>query len=172
MKKRSPAAPAALAMLLPALILSLSVPAQTQPPTPKETLVTAHATGPFDVKLAPQPLADAPEGSMRGRMSIDKQYHGDLEATAQGEMLTAGTSVKGSAAYVAIEEVSGTLHGRKGTFSLHHRGIMTRGAPELVITVVPDSGTDQLVGITGEMAIRIEDGKHFYDLEYTLPGAP
>lgn len=130
--------------------------------------MTMHATGPFDVKLAPQPLADAAEGSVRGRMSIDKQYHGDLEGTGKGEMLTAGTSVQGSGVYVAIEEVSGTLRGLTGTFSLSHRGVMARGTPELLITVVPDSGTGQLAGLAGTMSIRIEGGKHFYDFEYTL----
>ena len=101
-------------------------------------------------------------------MSIDKQFHGDLEATSKGEMLTAGTAVKGSAGYVAIERVSGTLRGRSGTFILQHSGTMTRGAPQLIITVVPDSGADQLVGLTGTMVINIESGKHSYEFEYTL----
>lgn len=105
-------------------------------------------------------------------MSIDKQFHGDLEATSKGEMLTAGTSVKGSAGYVAIERVSGTLGSRGGTFVLQHTGTMTRGAPQLTITVVPDSGTGQLVGLVGKMGIKIENGKHFYDFEYTLATTP
>jgi hypothetical protein len=100
-------------------------------------------------------------------MSIDKQFHGDLEGTGKGEMLTAGTDT-GSAVYVAIERVTGTLQGRSGTFVLVHHGTMTRDAQQLTITVVPDSGTDQLVGLAGAMAINIVDGKHLYDFEYTL----
>jgi hypothetical protein len=105
-------------------------------------------------------------------MSIAKQLHGDLEATSKGEMLTAGTAEKGSAGYVAIEWVSGTLHGRTGTFALQHTATMNRGVPSLSITVVPDSGTGQLAGLTGSMKIIIADGKHSYDFEYTLPEAP
>jgi hypothetical protein len=101
-------------------------------------------------------------------MSIDKQFHGDLEATSKGEMLSAGTGVTGSAGYVAIERVSGTLHGRAGAFVLQHSGIMTRGEPQLTVTVVPDSGTGELVGLAGEMAILIADGKHSYEFDYTL----
>ena len=101
-------------------------------------------------------------------MSIAKQFYSELEGTSNGEMLTAMTALEGSAGYVAIERVSGTLHGRRGTFALQHSGIMTRGAPQLVITVVLDSGTDQLGGLAGRMTIDIRDGKHFHDLEYTL----
>jgi hypothetical protein len=145
---------------------------QTKPPdpakTPKESTMTQHATGPFDVKLAPQPLTD-PSDPMLARMSIDKQYHGDLEATGKGEMLSAGTPAKGSAGYVAIEKVSGTLHGRKGTFVLQHSATMNRGTPELSITVVPDSGTDELAGLSGKMNIIIAaGGKHSYEFEYRL----
>ena len=111
---------------------------------------------------------DQAEGATLGRMSIDKQFHGDLEATSKGEMLTAGTGVKGSAGYVAIERVTGTLHGRSGSFVLQHSGTMTRGAPQLTITVVPDSGTGELAGLAGRMTIEIADGKHSYDFEYTL----
>jgi hypothetical protein len=121
--------------------------------------MTTHAKGTFEVKLTPQ----AP-----GRMSIDKQFHGDLEATSKGEMLTAGTSVKGSAGYVAIEQVSGALHGRTGAFVLQHSGAMTRGVPQLTVTVVPDSGTGELEGLAGKMTIDIADGKHSYEFEYTL----
>ena len=130
---------------------------------------TAHAGGTFDVKLNPLPAYVQGEATI-GRMSIDKQYHGDLEATSKGEMLSATTSVKGSAGYVAIERVSGTLHGRIGTFVLQHSATMNRGAPQLAIAVVPDSGTGELAGLTGTMAIRIEPGgAHFYEFEYTLP---
>jgi len=104
-------------------------------------------------------------------MSIDKQFHGDLEATSKGEMLSAMTDTKGSAGYVAIERVTGKLQGRSGSFVLQHTGTMTRGEPQLTITVVPDSGSGQLVGLTGKMTIKITDGKHFYDFEYTLPEA-
>jgi hypothetical protein len=130
------------------------------------------AQGPFDVKLNPQPVAleDDGEGAARGRMSIDKQFHGDLEAVSKGEMLTAMTSTQGSAGYVAIEKVNGTLGGRQGTFVLQHHATMTRGEPKLDIIVVPDSGTGALAGIKGTMKIVIaEGGKHFYELDYTLP---
>jgi len=125
--------------------------------------VTKHANGLFDVKLEPQ----AGDPTV-GRMSIDKQFHGDLEATSQGQMLAISTDVKGSAGYVAMERVTGTLQGRTGTFALQHSGTMTRGVPELLITVVPDSGTGQLVGLTGKLMINIVDGKHSYEFEYTL----
>jgi Protein of unknown function (DUF3224) len=134
--------------------------------------MTTHASGTFEVNLNPQTPDDKTEGATLGRMSIDKQFHGDLEATSKGEMLTAVTSVKGSAGYVAIERVSGTLHGRSGSFVFQHSGTMTRGTQQLSITVVPDSGTDQLMGLAGKMAIKIADGKHSYDFEYTLAETP
>jgi hypothetical protein len=130
--------------------------------------MTTRARGTFDVKLNPL-TGDTP--AFLGRMSIDKQFHGDLEATSVGRMLAAGTAVKGSAGYVAIERVSGTLHGRSGTFLLQHHGLMTRGAGELSVTVVPDSGTEQLVGLAGHMTITITAGRHGYELEYTLPAS-
>ncbi len=102
-------------------------------------------------------------------MTIEKQYHGDLDATGKGEMLTASTTEKGSGVYVAVEHVTGTLQGRKGSFSLHHTGVMTRGTPDLKITVVPDSGTDQLAGLTGTMSVKIDNGKHSYQFNYSLP---
>ena len=134
--------------------------------------MTTRASGTFDVKVTPQASDDKGEGAILGRMSIDKQFHGDLEGTSKGEMLTAGTAVKGSAGYVAIEHVRGALRGRTGTFSLQHSGTMARGAPQLTITVVPDSGTSQLVGLAGNMAIIIADGKHSYEFEFSLPAAP
>ncbi len=133
--------------------------------------MATRASGTFEVRLNPQPQDDQSEEAMLGRMSIDKQFHGDLEATSKGQMLTAGTTVTGSAGYVAIEYVSGTLHGRRGTFVLQHSGTMTRGAPQLSITVVPDSATGELAGLAGQMAIVIADGKHSYDFEYTLAEA-
>jgi hypothetical protein len=129
-----------------------------------------HASGPFDVKITPQTLAEAPADSGLGHMSLAKQFHGELEATSLGEMLTAMSSVQGSGAYVAVERVTGKLGGRNGSFMLQHTGVMTRGVPQLTITVVPDSGTDELTGLTGKLNIRIEPGgKHFYDFEYELP---
>ena len=128
-----------------------------------------QATGPFDVKLAPQPPAPGIESANLGRQTIDKQFHGDLEATSLGEMIAAMGGVQGSAGYVAMERVTGVLHGKRGTFVLQHTGIMDRGAPSLVITVVPDSGTDALTGLTGTMTIHIEQGKHSYVLDYDLP---
>jgi hypothetical protein len=125
-----------------------------------------QATGPFEVKLVPQ--SDTIDPAL-GRMSIDKQFHGNLEATSKGQMLTANSDIKGSAGYVAIEKVTGTLHGRKGTFILQHNATMTRGTPQLSIIVVPDSGTDELTGLTGNMNIIIAGGKHSYAFDYTLP---
>ena len=125
----------------------------------------SSATGTFQVKLSPQ----VTDGDPRlGRLSIDKQFQGDLEATSKGEMLTGGTPVKGSAGYVAMELVTGKLHGRGGSFILQHTGTMDHGKPSLSVTVVPDSGTDELTGLTGKMAINIADGKHSYELQYTL----
>jgi hypothetical protein len=137
----------------------------------KGAAMAAHATGTFDVKLTPQPPDDKAEGSTLGRMTIDKQFHGDLEGTAKGQMLTAGTDVKGSAGYVAIERITGMLHGRTGSFVLQHSGILARGAQQQSVTVVPDSGTGQLAGISGKMTGTVDSGKHSYDLEYTLPEA-
>ena len=130
------------------------------------------ARGTFEVKLTPQPSDRQPEDAPLGRIWLDKQFHGDLEATSRGQMLTAMTDVKGSAGYVAIERVSGTLRGRAGTFVLQHNGTMARGAPCLTITVVPDSGTEELAGLSGQMAIIITDGKHSYELEYALNAGP
>ena len=121
-------------------------------------------TGTFDVKLIPQ-TSDEKD---LGRMLLDKQFHGELEATSKGQMLTGMTSTKGSAGYVAIERVTGTLRGRKGSFILQHSGTMARGEQSLSVTVVPDSGTDELQGLSGSMKIRIEGGKHYYDFEYRL----
>jgi hypothetical protein len=126
--------------------------------------MTTRASGPFDVTLKPQPMHE--EDATRGRMSLDKQFHGDLEAVSKGEMLTAGTDVPASGGYVAIERVTGTLHGRSGAFTLQHSATMNRGVPQLSITVVPDSGTGELAGLTGTMNINIVDGKHSYDFDY------
>ena len=126
--------------------------------------MSTHATGTFEVKLVPQP---AGEDSL-GRMTIDKQFHGDLEATSKGQMLSFGSPVKGSAGYVAMEQVNGKLNGLIGTFVLQHSATMTRGAPELSVTVVPDSGTGELAGLSGKMNIIIADKKHSYEFDYTI----
>lgn len=130
-----------------------------------------HASGTFEVKMSPQPAEESVGDASIGRMALDKQYHGDLVATGKGQMLATRTAVDGSAGYVALERVSGTLHGRSGTFALQHSGIMTRGTPQLIVTVVPDSGSDELQGLAGTLAITITGGQHFYDFEYTLPAA-
>ena len=125
-------------------------------------------TGTFDVTITPETLSDTAAQSGLGRLSLDKRYHGALEASAQGEMLSARASVTGSAGYVALERVEGSLDGRRGSFYLQHSGTMTRGAPALSVTVVPDTGTEQLQGLRGSLAIRIEDGKHYYDFTYDI----
>ena len=154
-------------------IAQLSV-AQASSPAPapgiKGATVTGHATGTFDVKVIPQTADEQAQAAGIGRMSLDKQWHGDLAGVSKGEMLSVGTGAKGtSGAYVAIEQFSGTLAGRTGSFALQHSATMTRGVPKMTITVVPDSGTEQLVGLTGTLNITIADGKHSYDFEYTLP---
>lgn len=133
----------------------------------KESKMTARGT--FDVKVTQQPQDDAGGGPF-SRLFLDKQFHGDLSATSKGTMLGAGTGVEGSGAYVALELVSGTLNGKKGSFILQHKGTMRKGVYELSVTVVPDSGTDELVGMAGEMKIIIEGRKHSYELGYTLGG--
>ena len=128
--------------------------------------MTNRANGTFDVKLTPE--SDGPDAPV-GRMSIGKQFHGDLAGTSDGQMLMSSSpSVNGSAGYVAIEKVTGTLHGRHGTFYLQHSGTMTRGVGELTITVIPDSGTDELVNLRGTMKIIIADGQHSYEFDYEL----
>ena len=130
--------------------------------------MATHATGTFEVKL--EPLADDhATAAGLGRMSIGKQFHGDLEASSQGQMMSAMTGVKGSAGYVALERVTGTLAGRKGSFVLQHSGTMDRGTPTLSVSTVPDSGTDELTGLTGTLTTIIADGKHSYDFEYSIP---
>ena len=145
------------------ILLTMAPDLQAQ----KEAVVTNHARGTFDVKIVPQP-ADDPSAGPFSRLYLDKQFHGDLDATSKGQMLAAGTAVEGSAAYVALEIVTGTLAGRRGSFILQHTGTMNKGEPSMTVTVVPDSGTDQLTGLAGKMAIIIEGKKHSYDFEYTL----
>ena len=128
--------------------------------------MSRQVKGSFDVTVTPQTPADAPVG----RMSLDKTFHGALSATSVGEMLAIHGGVAGSAGYVAMERVTGSLEGREGSFALQHRGVMDRGAPSLTITVVPDSGTGALAGLTGALGVEITEGKHFYSFDYTLPG--
>lgn len=165
--------------LLFALLAHLSMagaraqaPATTPKPSPRPTgsTMTATAKGPFDVKLTPQGQATDPNAV--GRMSLDKTFHGDIEATSVGEMLAVRTAVAGSAGYVAIELVTGRLAGRAGTFALQHWGMMDNGSPDLKISVIPDSATGELAGLTGTMSIDIQPGgKHFYSFSYSLPPA-
>ena len=133
--------------------------------------MTMQASGTFEVKLNPLPAHPATADAKLGRMSIDKQFHGDLEGTSQGEMLSVMTDVKGSAGYVAIERVSATLNGRRGTFVLQHNATMNRGEPFLNIIVVPDSGSGELAGLSGSMRIIIADGRHSYEFDYSLAPA-
>ena len=151
-------------------LLAAGAVAQTPSPAPpKGAAASGRAKGEFDVKLTPGP-EDKESGL--GRMTVVKTYHGDLQGTATGEMLSWLTADRTSGVYVAIERVSGTLAGRTGTFLLHHRGVMTRGTPDLSVAVVPESGTGGLAGIAGHMDIIIAGGKHSYELEYALPGTP
>jgi hypothetical protein len=128
-----------------------------------------QANGTFAVKLTPQPADDFADGVALGRMTIDKQFEGDLQASSRGQMLTGMSNVKGSAGYVAIERVTGLLAGRRGSFVLQHSGTMAGGTSSLTISVVPDSGTDKLVGLAGTMSIDVTGGQHAYTFEYTLP---
>ena len=134
----------------------------------RRTPVTTRAAGSLEVKLSPVPLESKNSDASLGRLVIDKQFCGDLEGISKGEMLTASTSVKGSAGYVAIEQVTGSLHGKNGSFVLQHSGTMKRGFPQLSVTVVPDSGSGELTGLTGTMIIDNAEGKHSYDFEYKL----
>ncbi|HVY28386.1 MAG TPA: DUF3224 domain-containing protein [Polyangiaceae bacterium] len=127
------------------------------------------AAGSFDVKATRQPPYDSAEGLVLTRTQFAKTFKGQLEATSTVEMLSAGTPTQGSAVYVALERVSGSLAGRNGNFVLVHYGVMNRGTPSLRLEVAPDSGTGELVGLTGSMQIDIKDGQHFYRFEYALP---
>lgn len=153
---------AALLLFLTIFVIALRA-AQKEPPMPH------HATGTFEVKLTPLDPAFKTEDNSIGRFSLDKQFHGALEATSKGEMLSGAGTVKGSGGYVAIERVTGVLDGRTGTFILQHNGTMQAGVFHLNVIVVPDSGTAQLTGLQGSMEIIIKDGKHSYDFTYTLP---
>jgi hypothetical protein len=125
--------------------------------------------GTFRVKMTPHGDEDRAEGSTLGQMSLEKEFEGDLDAQSKGEMLTAVTEVEGSAGYVAIERVTGTLHGRKGSFVLQHSGIMSGVSQQLTLAIVPDSANGELAGLSGSMTIQVVDGRHSYDIEYNLP---
>jgi len=163
-----------ITLTIAALCLSAVATLQSQTPAagaaPKESPVSHHAKGTFDVKLAPQADDRAGDQSL-GRFTIDKQLHGDLEGTSVGQMLSGGNPATGSGGYVAMEKVTGTLQGRSGSFILQHSGTMDKGAFQLSVTVVPGSGTGDLKGITGKLDIKITEGKHFYEFDYTLPEA-
>ncbi len=128
-----------------------------------------RASGKFEVNLQPlETHVGGSDGIKLGRLSIEKTFHGELAATSKGEMLTATTSVEGSAGYVAIEQVKGTLSGHSGSFVLQHFGTMSQDHNFLLLEVVPNSGTGELLGISGKMSIRIEGGQHFYEFDYEL----
>ena len=131
--------------------------------------MTHHAKGSFEVKLTPQPSVEGVGDPSIGRMSITKRFEGDLAATSKGEMLAIRTATDGSAGYVAMERVVGFLGGLEGAFSLQHSGTMRRGTSELIVSVVPDSGTGKLEGLSGTMTITIQGREHFYEFTYTLP---
>ena len=151
------------------IVLGVALSASTAIPQQKGAPMAHHASGTFDVTIKPQ-MDEGISDPTVGRMAIDKVYHGDLDGTGLGQMLTGmAAEVKDSGTYVAIERVRGRLLGRKGTFALAHSGTMNRGAQSLRITVIPDTGTGELTGITGTMTIEIVDGKHFYKFDYTLP---
>ena len=133
--------------------------------------MTTRANGTFEVKMSPQAPDEGESGVGIGRMLLDKRFAGDLEGTSRGQMLAAMTGVSGSAGYVAMEQVTGTLAGRSGTFVLQHSGTMTRGTPGLTVSVVPDSGTGGLEGLTGRMQIVVEEGRHSYVFDYALGDA-
>jgi Protein of unknown function (DUF3224) len=134
----------------------------------KAAFMTGHASGTFEIQFVHGP-EEKIAGVSLGKRSADKQYSGDIEGSARGEMLAALTNVKTSAGYVAMERVIGTLHGRKGTFLLQHAATMSGTTRNLNVTVVPDSGTDELLGLSGKMMIHIIDGKHLYEFDYSLP---
>lgn len=153
--------------MMPGLLAT--VPGVAEVSNQEKVMSEQRAEGTFEVSMQPDGDAGKADEADLGKMALDKQYSGDLEATARGFMLTAMTETEGSAGYVAQERVSGTLAGREGGFVLQHWGMMDRGAQELQVRIVPDSGSGELNGISGELSIRIEDGVHYYTLDYHLP---
>ena len=137
--------------------------------TAKDVPMSLHAEGTFEVKNTPLGADDALNGTAVGRFGLDKQFHGDLEGTSKGEMLGAGNPATGTAGYVAIEQVTGALNGRSGSFALQHLGTMEENKFDLLVKVVPGSGTGELTGIAGTMTIAPANGKHSWKFDYTLP---
>lgn len=154
-----------LGLTLAGLAISVRAEAGTSEAIQKEVTMTARGT--FDVKMTPQPPDDGAGGGF-DRLFGEKQFHGELDAVSKSQMLAARTAVEGSAGYVALELVTGKLNGKRGSFVLQHKGTMSKGVYNMNVTVIPDSGTDELVGIAGTMTIIIEGGKHAYNFEYTL----
>src|SRR5579864_1626073 len=159
-----------LILISSTLLCAPTATKETDQSNPQEKHMTQQATGSFDVKMAPQkPDSEVAQAASIARFTIDKVFHGDLEGTSKGEMLGAQTEVKGSAGYVAMERVTGVLRGRKGGFVFQHSGTMARGSLDLSVTVVPDSGTGELRGLSGKMNIIIApDGKHSYEFAFTM----
>ena len=157
------------------IFLSAIPPAEAQSTAPRsagihqERVVTTVARGTFDVTMKPLPSDEIAEAAALGRMSIQKQLHGDITGSSKGQMLMTSSAVAGSASYVALERVTGTVHGKRGSFSLQHSAWMAGGQQGMTITVVPDSGTEELVGLKGTFLIIVADGKHSYEFEYSLP---
>jgi hypothetical protein len=164
-----------IAVLCLCSLAGFAVEAPAQAPAAKllrkEPTMTRHIEGTFDVKNTPLAADDATTGTPIGRFGLDKQFHGDLDATSKGEMLSAGDPAKGAAGYVAIEHVTGTLSGHKGAFALQHFGTMEGGSFKLSVAVVPGSASGELAGLAGTMTITIAAGKHSYTFDYTLPAA-
>jgi len=156
-----------LGLTLTGLVISAQAEAGASESIQKEVTMTARGT--FEVKITPQ-LQDDSAGGGFDRLLIDKRFHGELEAVSKGQMLATRTAVEGSGGYVALERVTGKLNGKRGSFVLQHRGTMSKGVYVMQVTVVPDSGTDELAGIAGTMTIIIEGGKHSYNFEYTPGG--
>ena len=152
--------------IMPTLIAAQAPPSQI---SAKDGPVSMHAEGTFEVKNAPLTADDALAGTAIGRYGLDKQFQGSLEGTSKGEMLGAGNPATGTAGYVAIEQFTGKLHGRSGSFALQHFGTMEENKFDLVVKVVPGSGTGDLSGISGTMTIKIVSGKHSYQFDYSLP---
>lgn len=165
----------AIALLCICVLAGFAVQASAQAPAAnllhKEPTMSRHAEGTFDVKNKPLAADEITTDTPIGRFGLDKQFHGDLDATSKGEMLSAGDPAKGTAGYVAIEHVTGTLNGHKGAFALQHFGTMEGGSFKLSVAVVPGSGSGDLAGIAGTMTITIAAGKHSYTFDYTLPAA-
>ena len=139
-----------------------------QPPMMTREAAPMQATGTFEVKVVPLPADEGTDTGGFGRLSLDKTFSGGLTATSKGQMVGAFTAVEGSAGYVALERVTGTLNGKKGSFILQHSGTMSHGNQSLSVAVVPDSGTEELTGLTGTMQIIIDGKKHSYVFDYAL----